>query len=241
MSRLPVRAEARNLGALRRLYTAPEWALLTQVRNDTGVCETLRIADAVAVRLWPGDWRIHGFELKVSRRDWMHELKHPEKSGPLKMFCSAWYLVTPAPWKRVLLSTRELPDRWGLIELGTGAPHIVVAAPERQAEAPEPGFIRSLLRSADRDVDEEPDDAPRVLITRLALSRTHVGLACGHVALRPLAKAKVMPRSLPCHACKDGRASDRAFIEAALEDASLEDLAAYADLIERRAPRRAAA
>src|SRR4051794_27338452 len=120
MAKLSPRPTSGNLRSLHRLYAAPEWALLTEVRNATGVHEVLRVADAIAVQLWGGTWRVHGFELKTSRADWLRELRHPEKCGPLKAFCSAWYLVTPAPWKRVVMSLTELPDRWGLIEIGTG-------------------------------------------------------------------------------------------------------------------------
>lgn len=239
MTRLSKRATARKAdpcAGLRALYSSPEWALCTQVRTSTGAVDVLRTADAIAVRLWGDGWCIHGFEAKTSRADWLRELRRPEKSGPLKLFCSAWYLVVPAPWKHVVLSLTELPDRWGLIEVGTGAPHVVLKATERAAEEPSPGFVRALLRAATRadEVAPDVDDAPRVLITRPGLSRQHVGLACGHVAPRPL--AKVMPRTVPCHGCADGRAADRAFIEAALEEASEEDLRDYGALIGRRMP-----
>lgn len=249
MPRLSVRAPARKapprapsfLSSLRSLYAAPEWALFTEVRSSTGSTEILRTADAIAVHLWGGDrWRLHGFEAKASRADWLRELKHPEKSGPLKLFCAAWYLVVAAPWKNIVLHLRELPDRWGLIEVGTGGASIITAALERDAEEPTPGFLRALLRAADRGAEdltgEDVYDVPRVLITRPALSRQHVGLACGHVAPRPL--SKIMPRSAPCFGCKDGRASDRAYLEAALEEATEEDLRDYAEMIDRRrAPR----
>lgn len=256
MARLPTRAPARKSGAsapafslrsaLDPLYPAPEWGVFTDVRSSTGVPDVLRIADAIAVQLLPSSgWRIHGFEVKRSRSDWLRELRTPEQSGPLKLFCACWYLVVPAPWKRVLLGVSELPDLWGLIEIGTGGATVVAAATERRARAEEPtsGFVLALLRAAAQgggDVAGEDlaHDAPHVVVTRPRLSRDQVGLACGHVAVKPL--SKIMPRTLPCFSCKDGRASDRAFIEAAIEEATDEDLADYAHIIERRRSLRAA-
>lgn len=34
-----------------------------------------------------------GHEVKVSRADWLHELKQPEKAEAWKRFCHEWYLV----------------------------------------------------------------------------------------------------------------------------------------------------
>jgi hypothetical protein len=240
MNRLSGRAPARKgdpCSGLHHLYPPPEWALFTEVRSSTGDVDVLRTADAIAVRMWGGGWHLVGFEAKTSRTDWLRELRRPEKSGPLKLFCSAWYLVVPAPWKHVVLGPTELPDRWGLIEVGTGGASVVAAAAEREAEQPTPGLLRALLRASTRPRESLEDAAPRVLITRPRLSREHVGLACGHVAPRPL--AKVLPRAVPCHGCQDGRASDRAFIEAALEDATVEDLRDYASIIGRRTQRAA--
>jgi hypothetical protein len=240
MTRLSRRADARKLDpcpGLRRLYSAPEWSLHTQVRTSTGDVEVLRTADAIAVRMWGDGWHLHGFEAKVSRADWLHELRRPEKAGPLKLFCSSWWLVVPAPWKHVVLALSELPDRWGLIEVGTGAPCVVVKAAERQAEEPTPGFLRALLRASSREDDALEEDAPRVLVNRPHLSRSHVGLACGHVAPRP--GDKVLPRALPCWACAEGLPSDREMVEAAIDDASEDELRALAARIEARLPRAA--
>lgn len=231
--------EQRLVAGLRRLYAAPEWALFSSVRSAIGSVEVLRIADAIAAHMWPTQvdaWKLHGFECKGTRADWQRERAHPEKSGPIKLFCSAWYVVVPAPWKHVVLSTSELPDRWGLIEIGTGKPNVVVTAAEREAEPPTPGFLRALLRVAAAEADEARDvaelDAPSMLITRPALSRSHVGLACGHVAARPL--VKVMPPRLPCIGCAEGRPTDRALIEAAIDDASGDELLGIMDRLEGR-------
>lgn len=89
-----------------------EYAFLTHVRNDGGFSAT-RTFDGVAVSLWPSrGYAIDVFEVKVSRSDWMRELKDPAKSeaaweiGDRFWICATAGIVDPA----------ELPHGWGLIE-----------------------------------------------------------------------------------------------------------------------------
>src|SRR5262249_40121644 len=144
------------------LYAAPDWLLLDEVRSTGPALDVLRQADAIGVELStaPHRWRIHGFEVKTSRADFLREMRRPEKSGPLKLFCSSWWLVVPCPWKKILLSTSlELPDGWGLLEVGTGEPVRVVEPREREAEAPTPTFMRALFRATMRQGDVADDVA----------------------------------------------------------------------------------
>lgn len=89
-----------------------EYAFLTHVRNDGGFSAT-RTFDGVAVSLWTSrGYAIDVFEVKVSRSDWMRELKDPAKSeaaweiGDRFWICATAGVVDPA----------ELPHGWGLIE-----------------------------------------------------------------------------------------------------------------------------
>lgn len=239
------RSVAPPLSKLSEFYPSPEWVLIEQVRSRVGpaAADVLRTADAVAVRTWGGGmWCMHGFEFKASRGDWLREIAKPEKSAPIKLYCEAWWLVVPAPRKLVVHSFSELPRGWGLIEVGAGGPVKLIKAAERKTDDPLLSFMLSLLRAASSaagDDGQEHDGAPRSLINRPHLSREHVGLVCDHVAPRPLAKA--LPRSVPCVACAEGKPADREVIEAALEDASAEDLARFEDIIRRRTSRGAAA
>ena len=231
------RAEASHLAeAVRDLY-APGWAVFTEVRNTTGAGhDVLRYADVVAVDLWPSSpdaWRIHGFEVKRTRKDWCSELRDPAKSAPIKLFCASWYVVVPAPWTNVILTLAEIPDRWGLLEVGTGGAEIVLQAGERQAEPPTPGFVRSLFRAASAGAvsASPPGDAPVVLVTRPYLSKKRVGLACGHAVT---CLANVRPERLPCEACLAGAPTDVEMIEAAIGEATLDQLDRYAALLAAR-------
>lgn len=89
------------------------WAFITQLRNGTGWNSTTRTADAMAMGLWPSSGlELIGFELKVSRSDWLHEVKQPDKHQEMKQFCDRWYLVVP---DESIIKEGELPDDWGLM------------------------------------------------------------------------------------------------------------------------------
>jgi hypothetical protein len=97
---------------LKARFGAPEWALLPQVANATGG-GAIRYADAVAVSLWPSRGiEIHGFEIKVERRDWKRELANPAKADAVGSFCDRWWVVAPEG----VVPAEELPVAWGLLE-----------------------------------------------------------------------------------------------------------------------------
>ncbi len=231
---------AHLLAKLRTLYALPKWALFTEVRNAVGSGhEILRRADALAIDTLSRSWAIHGFELKVSRGDFLRELANPQKAAAVKLFCVCWWLVVPAPWKHVLLRLSELPEGWGLLEVGPGKP-LVVSRPLELAVQEEPShtFLCALLRSAAEagerlERDDAPDPAPLVRITRPHLSTKLVGLACGHVADRPL--AKVIPDRIRCQGCAEDRPADRELVEQLIEEAGPDDLRVFAEQIARRA------
>lgn len=104
--------EGEILVALRKRYPAPAFALLTQVSNATGGRRS-RIADAIAMGLWPSRGiEMHGFEIKVRREDWLGELKNPAKADVFTNFCHRWWLVAGDD---KIVRPGELPPNWGLL------------------------------------------------------------------------------------------------------------------------------
>jgi hypothetical protein len=223
------RAIARKLIAR---YPSDRWALVPQVRSaQGGRAEGLRVADLVAVTFWPSDrGRVELVEVKASAADLRRET--PEKSAPFVVYASACWIAVPAPWPRVVPSKTLLPDTWGLLSVGTGAPEVIVRAAEREPAERLPPFALALLRAAVAVQGDQSDgDAPLVEVVRPYLSRGHVGLACHH-AVPSL--AKVVPKRLPCPACAAGRPSDPEALEAAIRDATPDELARYAALFAGR-------
>ena len=147
--------EAELFGKLKKRFSPPAWAIFRSVRNSTGWSGN-RTADAVAMSLWPSlGLEVHGFEIKVSRNDWLRELGKPEKSGPVQKYCDRWWIVVSEE-KIVDLSAGELPKTWGLLTVKGGKLHTVVEAPGLKAQALDKGFVAALLRKA-FEANQVPD------------------------------------------------------------------------------------
>lgn len=129
-------------------FSAPAHAVLRGVRNKTGHSgASERYADGIVVSLYPsrGVW-FAGVEVKVSRSDWMRELKDPDKSVPIQRFCAYWWIAAPPG----IVKADELPPTWGLIEVSAeGKCKRVKPAPLLEPEAPTVAFVASVMRSAD--------------------------------------------------------------------------------------------
>jgi hypothetical protein len=138
------------------------WVIADQVRNGTGFygwseqlqrcAGTVRTADFVAVDGWESKRHaIHGHEVKVSRSDWLTELRDPEKSVQWRSWCNYWWLVVS---DASIVHPHELPAGWGLLVL-TGRRLVARhKAPRRTAEPmPLPvqiGLMRSVAKTAAR-------------------------------------------------------------------------------------------
>lgn len=133
--------------ALKLKYESNEWALLFEVRNATGAIHTQRYADAIAMNLWPSrGLSVIGFEIKVSRSDWLHELKKPEKADPIIKYCDYFYLVLG---DKNIVKGGELPENWGLmIPFGENRLKIKKEAPKLDSKSLDRGFIASMMRQA---------------------------------------------------------------------------------------------
>lgn len=119
------------------------------VRSHAGF-DARRTADFIAMDLWPSKGlRLHGHEVKVSRADWLTELKHPEKAAEFTPYMDCWWLVVSDAG---IVRRGELPEGWGLMSPGRHG--LVVKRPARQREAlPMPktmlaAFVRAVAKSA---------------------------------------------------------------------------------------------
>lgn len=117
---------------VRARYPRPEWHCEAEVTLDR------RRLDVVAFNLWGArGYRIVGFEVKVSRGDWLRELAAFEKSAEWHAVVDAFYVVTPGG----LVKPDELPAGWGLLELRGSRMFTKVQA---AARAPRPDLPREI-------------------------------------------------------------------------------------------------
>lgn len=88
------------------------YVIAEHVRSHAGF-DARRTADFIAVDTWPSKGlAVHGHEVKVSRSDWLTELKRPEKAAEFMPFMHYWWLVVA---DRDIVKDGELPDGWGLM------------------------------------------------------------------------------------------------------------------------------
>jgi len=113
------------LTALANKYRGPEWAFFKEVRCGTGYSMGARIfgreapgrspekrLDAYAFHLWPsGGYMPHVFEIKITRSDFLREMKRPKKYVSALALSQFFYYVTP----KGLVQPDEVPDEAGLI------------------------------------------------------------------------------------------------------------------------------
>jgi hypothetical protein len=159
-----------------------EWTFLRELRVGTGRrnIDGQRL-DAFALNSLPhtGMKRIC-YEVKVSRSDFLGELKRPLKRRIGLRYSNEFYFVTPP----CLLDVAEVPAECGLIEAGYATPEewkrllcrhagyfhldsesrafcmITVPAPWRDTPGPTWQLVASMLRNQRREFEEKPPPLP---------------------------------------------------------------------------------
>jgi hypothetical protein len=127
LDRLNTRYGAYNGNGIR--YTRAE-----HVKITAGF-DARRICDYMAFDLWAGSNGgpvLHGHEVKVSRSDWLTELRDPSKAEAFAVFCDFWWLVVS---DRAIVRPGELPDGWGLMVASGASVRVVTPARRRTPEA----------------------------------------------------------------------------------------------------------
>jgi hypothetical protein len=133
--------------ALRPHFPAREFALLPQVANGTGA-GAFRHCDALALGLWPSrGLRLHGFEIKSYRGDWVRELRNPAKAEDIARYCNHWWIVTGSIG---MVYEGELPPLWGLMEYDREQECLKrkIPAPYRDGLPVDLAFVAGMLRKA---------------------------------------------------------------------------------------------
>lgn len=158
----PKRTEADMLTLLRKRHSrvgnggSGEWAFLTHVRDEAGFSST-RTLDAVALGLWPSrGFELHGFEVKVSRSDWLRELADPAKAERFIERLDRFWIVAAEG----VAKPGEMPHGWGLLVAQGDSLRAAVQA-EKIPHTPEERLIsRSWLVCLLRAAGAVPKSSP---------------------------------------------------------------------------------
>lgn len=95
---------------LRRKFPESEYALMEEVSDAAGFYRS-RSADYILMNLWPSrGLSLSGIEQKVSRSDWLSELKKPHKAENIYQYCDYFWLLTG---NEDVAKLEEIPETWG--------------------------------------------------------------------------------------------------------------------------------
>lgn len=141
---------------LEKKYAAPSWAFFTGVKDSVGFGS--RTADGVAVAMWRSlGLEIVGFEIKVSRQDWLRELKNGGKSDAIFRYCNRWWVVVS---DSQIVKTGELPPTWGLMCVNGKGFKVIEKAPPLKADPLTVWFVAEILRRHFNSL-KEPEEIQR--------------------------------------------------------------------------------
>ena len=144
---------------LRKRFAPPEWALMEELAPRTG--GGTGYADAVAMNLWQSRGHVvYGMEIKVSRSDWLRELKKPAKAESVFRYCDGWYVVVLPG----VIQDGELPATWGMLEAHGGRLIEKVKAHKLDPLPPDRLFVASLMRRGWEQIDRVAEAKQRQAI-----------------------------------------------------------------------------
>lgn len=133
-------------------------AALYKRRSERGACVVLselpdstgreeRRIDLFVMFLWNMDrLRRIAYEVKVTRADFLSELRKPEKRAFALSVSNEYYFVTPPG----LVRPSEIPPEAGLIEVTSSGVRVKRTAPFRETGQPPWYFVAALVRAATR-------------------------------------------------------------------------------------------
>jgi hypothetical protein len=134
-----------------------EWLFLRELRVGTGFRNSSsQRLDAFALNCLPHTaMRRVCYEVKISRADFLCELRHPLKRRIGMRFSNEFFFITPPG----LLKTSEIPVECGLIEIDpTRQDYCTVAVPAPWRDTPGPTwqFAAAMLRNQRRQWEDPP-------------------------------------------------------------------------------------
>lgn len=141
---------------LREKYPRDKYALIFDAPDAVSMDQKRRI-DALAFGCWASLGRtLEGFELKVSRGDWLREMKQVNKADPFVALCDRFWLVTS---DRSVAKLDEIPACWGWMAATKGGLRVQRPASKLPGcgEAFPRSFVIGVMRRLQDDLIGSPD------------------------------------------------------------------------------------
>ena len=142
---------AKDVRAALRDYFGSDANVVMEEVSDAAGFDRSRSADMITMGLWPSrGLLLQGIEIKVSRADWLSELKDPSKADTFFRYCDRWWIATG---DADIVREGELPDPWGHLTVAGGKVKIVKPAPKLDPVPLERGFLAAMLKRASTKSD----------------------------------------------------------------------------------------
>lgn len=137
---------------LQERHSGEEWATFTELADGTGSMKG-RTIDFYALNLWPSKAYLSAaYEVKISRSDFRRELDNPGKRAPWEKRASECWFAAPVG----IVPLEEVPEGWGLLELGSNGFRAARRATQRKIESFAPDFVAAMARRVQDKRPVEP-------------------------------------------------------------------------------------
>ena len=133
-------------------HQAPDYIGIKEMRLGSGFGVSQRRIDFWALSTAPSKGNeATAYEVKVTRSDFLRDIRNPLKQRGARLYCDQFYFITPPD----LIKPDEIPDWAGLQEVNQREPQIgsvylftkeIVPAPYLSKMRPSWPFVVSLLR-----------------------------------------------------------------------------------------------
>jgi hypothetical protein len=144
---------------LRRKFPADQYAMMYEVRDGAGHSAN-RSADVMMIGLWPSrGCLIEGMELKISRGDWLRELKRPEKAEAFVPYCDRWWVIAS---DAAIVKLEEVPATWGLMICAGRGVKVVKDAPKLEAKPVDRSLLAAMMKRATDTAADSPEVKARI-------------------------------------------------------------------------------
>lgn len=150
-------------GHLRDDDRLPGAIVLTEVPSPG---TTARRIDALAIGLTRARAGLDGFEIKVSRSDWLHELDQPRKADAWFDHTHRWWVLAPST---AIVHPEELPEGWGLMVPNPRSKHRLKPVVKAETRTPQLDWpvMWEIVKKIDRIRADEVQDATDAVRERL--------------------------------------------------------------------------
>jgi hypothetical protein len=140
---------AEIIKALEAIHDPSQWGFFDELRIGTGYTkDSEQRLDAWAIHYYPSKRNVvRAFEVKISRSDFLSEMKKPLKRRPGLRLSNEFYFVAP----QGLLKIEEIPPECGLMEVKEDGSIITkISAPYRDTFPPTWLFMAAIARRVDK-------------------------------------------------------------------------------------------